>query len=78
MKMYPGTSFWDVYNMSVPFRKWLIDEHIRQTNKQEQNQQPGRQFIPKQAYTPLTTGEKKIISNQRFKIIHSRQIITDD
>lgn len=66
MKTYPGTSYWDAYAMPVPVRKWLIKEHIKQINEEEQQnrQQNHRSPIPKQANTPLSAGEKQIISNQ--------------
>lgn len=66
MKIYPGTSYWDAYIIPVPIRKWLIKEHIKQINEEEQQnrQQNHRNPIPKQANVPLSDTEKQIISNQ--------------
>jgi len=64
MKIYPGTSFWDVYQLPIPFRKWFIEEHIKQIQEQEQENRQPRTFSAKSANVPLSTAEKQMISNQ--------------
>lgn len=60
MKVYPGTSYWDAYLLPVPVRRWLIEEHIRQTEKQEVDlrQQKNNRF-QHPVNIPLTPNEKK-------------------
>lgn len=66
MKIYPGTGYWDAYLLPIPIRKWLIEEHMKQTEEQEvlQRQQNQKQTFQRPAFTPLTNAEKQQVRSQ--------------
>lgn len=66
---YDTMSYWDVYKLPVPIRKWLIQRFNKHTDDQQKKQTPQNQ-------KPMSDQERvKMIANAQDNSLQSSQFM---
>ena len=65
--MYPSMSWWDIYVLSVPTRKWLIDEYNKQIeDENRQNKNNKNMDKPLPTAPILNQSQQRQVSSDNF------------
>lgn len=65
MMAYESMSYWDVYKLPIPFRKWLIHRYNKHVRDKEGQKTPDNEPLPQSERIKMINNAQQTSSNSR-------------